>query len=106
MDKPQEPLGSNTSAGSNRPITPVGVRMAGLRSGDGPLSVRARPSGLKRDCDRRTTSGGDAEGCYPQRHGALEEDDPAMQFDAPGDHGAQSDQGRQVEHVGAKERAV
>ena len=58
MNKPQEPLGSNTSAGSNQPITPVGVRMAGLRSGDGPLSVRARPSGLKHDCDRRTTSAG------------------------------------------------
>jgi hypothetical protein len=26
--------------------------LAGLRSGDGPLSVRARPSSLKRDCDR------------------------------------------------------
>ena len=31
---------------------------AGLRSGDGPPSVRARPSSLKRDCDRRTTSTG------------------------------------------------
>jgi hypothetical protein len=30
--------------------------LAGLRSGDGPLSVRARPSSLKRDYDRRTTS--------------------------------------------------
>jgi hypothetical protein len=28
--------------------------LAGLRSGDGPLSVRARPSSIKRDCDRRT----------------------------------------------------
>ena len=32
--------------------------LAGLRSGDGPLSVRARPSSLKHDCDRRTTSTG------------------------------------------------
>ena len=32
--------------------------MAGLRSGDGPLSVRVRPSSLKRDCGRRTTSTG------------------------------------------------
>jgi hypothetical protein len=32
--------------------------LAGLRSGDGPLSVRVRPSSLKRDCDRRTTSTG------------------------------------------------
>jgi hypothetical protein len=32
--------------------------LVGLRSGDGPLSVRARPSGLKRNCDRRTTSTG------------------------------------------------
>jgi hypothetical protein len=30
----------------------------GLRSGDGPLSVRVRPSSLKRDCDRGTTSTG------------------------------------------------
>ena len=30
--------------------------LAGLRSGDGLLSVRARPSSLKRDSDRRTTS--------------------------------------------------
>jgi hypothetical protein len=32
--------------------------LAGLRSGDGPLSVRARPFSLKHDCDRRTTSTG------------------------------------------------
>ncbi len=30
-----------------------------LRSGDGPLSVRARPSSIKRDCDRRATSTGE-----------------------------------------------
>ncbi len=30
-----------------------------LRSGDGPLSVRVRPSSLKRNCDRRTTSTGE-----------------------------------------------
>jgi len=30
----------------------------GLRSGDGPLSVRACPSSIKRDCDRGTTSTG------------------------------------------------
>jgi hypothetical protein len=33
--------------------------LAGLRSGDGPLSVRVRPSSLKRDCGRRTTSTGE-----------------------------------------------
>ena len=33
--------------------------LAGLRSGDSPLSVRARPSSLKRDCDRRATSTGE-----------------------------------------------
>ena len=33
--------------------------MAGLGSGDGPLSVRVRPSSIKRDCDRRTTSTGE-----------------------------------------------
>ena len=33
--------------------------LAGLSSGDGPLSVRIRPSSLKRDCDRRTTSTGE-----------------------------------------------
>ena len=33
--------------------------MARLRSGDGPLSVRARPSSIKRDCDRRATSTGE-----------------------------------------------
>jgi hypothetical protein len=32
--------------------------LAGLRSGDGPLSVRARPSSPKHDCDRRTMSTG------------------------------------------------
>ena len=58
MDKPKEPLGNNTSAASNRPIRPVSLRMAGLRSGDGALSVRARPSSLKRNRDRRTTSTG------------------------------------------------
>jgi hypothetical protein len=31
---------------------------AGLSSGDGPLSVRARPSSIKCDCDRRTTGAG------------------------------------------------
>jgi hypothetical protein len=30
--------------------------LAELGSGDGPLSVRVRPSSLKHDCDRRTTS--------------------------------------------------
>jgi hypothetical protein len=35
------------------------LNLAGLRSGDGPLSVRARPSSIKRDCDRRTTSTGE-----------------------------------------------
>ena len=33
----------------------------GLRSGDGPLSVRVHPSSLKRDCDRRTTSTGETD---------------------------------------------
>ena len=33
--------------------------LAGLRSGDGPLSIRVRPSSLKHDCDRRTTSTGE-----------------------------------------------
>ena len=33
--------------------------MAWLRSGDGPLSVRARPSSIKRDRDRRATSTGE-----------------------------------------------
>ena len=32
------------------------LSLAGLRSGDGPLSVRVRPSSLKHDCDRRTTN--------------------------------------------------
>ena len=33
--------------------------MAWLRSGDVPLIVRARPSSIKRDCDRRATSTGE-----------------------------------------------
>jgi hypothetical protein len=33
--------------------------VAELSSGDGPLSVRIRPSSLKRDCDRRATSTGE-----------------------------------------------
>lgn len=33
--------------------------LAGLISGDGPLSVRVRPSSLKGDLDRRTTSTGE-----------------------------------------------
>ena len=33
--------------------------LAGLISGDGPLSVRIRPSSLKPDCDRRATSTGE-----------------------------------------------
>ena len=32
--------------------------LAALGSGDGPLSVRVRPSSLKHDCDRRATSTG------------------------------------------------
>jgi hypothetical protein len=32
--------------------------LAGLRAGDGPLSVRARPSSIKRDCGRRATRTG------------------------------------------------
>ena len=41
-------------------LRPEGARVvAWLRSGDGPLSVRARPSSLKRDCDRRATSTGE-----------------------------------------------
>ena len=34
------------------------VVLAGLRSGDGPLSVRARPSSIKHDCDPRPMSPG------------------------------------------------
>jgi len=34
--------------------------LAGLTSGDGPLSVRVRPSSLKRDCNRRTTRTGES----------------------------------------------
>ena len=41
---------------SNQDATSKMKVLAGLGSGDGPLSVRARPSCLKRDCDRRTTS--------------------------------------------------
>jgi len=38
-------------------LRPEGARVvAWLRSGDGPLSVRARPSSIRRDCDRRATS--------------------------------------------------
>jgi hypothetical protein len=41
-------------------VTAEGARvLAGLISRDGPLSVRVRPSSLKRDCDRRTTSTGE-----------------------------------------------
>jgi hypothetical protein len=45
--------------------------------------------------------GGDGQGGDPQRYGAFEQDNPAVQFDAPGDKRAQPDQGGQVEHVGA-----
>jgi hypothetical protein len=40
--------------------------LAGLGSGDGPRSIRVRPSSLKRDCDRRTTSIG--EKCLVDAH--------------------------------------
>jgi hypothetical protein len=41
-------------------LWPQGRRVvAWLRSGDGPLSVRARPSSIKRDCGRRATSTGE-----------------------------------------------
>src|SRR5271157_1855361 len=41
-------------------LRPEGGRVvAWLRSGDGPLSVRARPSSIKRDCDRRATNTGE-----------------------------------------------
>jgi hypothetical protein len=33
--------------------------MEEVRSGDGPLSVRVRPSSPKRDCDRRATGTGE-----------------------------------------------
>jgi hypothetical protein len=39
-------------------MTAEAKRTGWLRSGDGPLSVRARPSSIKRDCDRRTMSTG------------------------------------------------
>ena len=40
-------------------MTAEAKRTGWLRSGDGPLSVRARPSSIKRDCDRRATSTGE-----------------------------------------------
>ena len=50
---------------SEKPGTPCirklaeGARvLAGPGSGDGPLRIRARPSSIKRDCGRRTTSAG------------------------------------------------
>ena len=49
---------------------PEGTRILGWpRSGDGPLSVRARPSSLKHDRDRRATSTGEsARRTYTRRH--------------------------------------
>ena len=44
------------------PSASVGDRpgvLAPLRAGDGPLSVRVRPSSIKRDCGRRATSTGE-----------------------------------------------
>ena len=40
-------------------MTAEAKRTGWLRSGDGPLSVRARPSSIKHDCDRRTTTTGE-----------------------------------------------
>jgi hypothetical protein len=45
--------------GSVRPRWYLRIRRFRTSSGDGPLSVRVRPSSLKRDCDRRTTSTGE-----------------------------------------------
>jgi hypothetical protein len=40
-------------------VGPKARTLAGQSAGDGPLSVRVRPSSLKRDCHRRTTSTGE-----------------------------------------------
>jgi GNAT superfamily N-acetyltransferase len=54
--------------GERKCSTPIpGTR---LGSGDGPLSVRARPSSIKRHCPRRTTSGGQAAWSTYTRSGA------------------------------------
>src|SRR5579859_6713579 len=56
LPAPPQPRRSQIAAGTDRF---EGARiLAGLRSADGPLSVRARPSSLKRDCARRTTGAG------------------------------------------------
>lgn len=61
--KPPRPSSQQPDGRSMRPLRraggPEGTRVrAGLRSGDGPLSVRVRPSSPKRDRARRATSTG------------------------------------------------
>ena len=57
---PQFGLPGSFSWGSRRRSCGWKVQvLAGSRSGDGPLSVRARPSSIKRHCDRGTTSAGE-----------------------------------------------
>ena len=62
VDYGQHPLTATSSRNHDKSklaMQAEGARvLAGLRSGDGPLSVRVRPSSLKRDCDRRATSTG------------------------------------------------
>jgi hypothetical protein len=45
--------------------------LAGLRSGDGPLSVRVRPSSIKHDRDRRATSTGEKRLVYVHAKSCL-----------------------------------
>ena len=52
---------------------------AWLSAGDGPLSVRVRPSSLERDCDRRPTSAG--ERCLVNAH--AKSLDPGASADPP-----------------------
>ena len=61
--RPRAPAWRASGTSQSVSLTPHYVRikpeaLVGLRSGDGPLSVRARPSSLMDDCGRRTTSAG------------------------------------------------
>jgi hypothetical protein len=71
--------------------------VAWLRSGDGPLSVRARPSSIKRDCDRRATSTGEKRLVYVHAKSRLTPEPlRALRSETKGQAGACPDRTRAI----------
>jgi hypothetical protein len=57
MDRQESSVSADCT--KDRAARPRPIIRLDVATGDGPLSVRARPSSIKRDCDRRATSTGE-----------------------------------------------